>query len=284
MYNLLGMRPHNQAFWQALATLLGEAGVSDIPQLLDHARPPVPPEIGQDVLFTQTCGYPLQNLYRGQFAVLGVPEYIAPGCGDPALAGPTHRAFFLVRTDHPARNLADLRGCVFACNSLRSNSGFNLPRRTVAQLAAGHVFFSRIVLTGSHPSSMAFVRSGRADACTVDNLTHAFHADHHPEALAGLRVLGQTVSSPAIPFITAASTDAATSAALRQALQRLSAEASFAGVRQALRIRAIHPPEAADYTVLLRYEAEARALLHPTLGLAEQTVSGTDNFHGRVRV
>ena len=47
--------------------------------------------------------------------------------------GSTHRAFFMVRVDDPAERLDDLRGRIFGCNSLLSNSGRNLPRLSLAR-------------------------------------------------------------------------------------------------------------------------------------------------------
>jgi ABC-type phosphate/phosphonate transport system substrate-binding protein len=270
MYNLAEMRAAHAAFWDAIAARLRARGVAEVPDALDFDRRPVPDAIGPEVLFTQTCGYPLGTIYRGQFALLGVPDYdegvdVPPADEAPALAGPVHRALFVVRADDAARRLDDLRGRVFACNSVHSNSGMNLPRRTLAPLAGGRPFFARVIATGGHPASMAAVRDGRADAAAIDSLTFAFHADHRPAAVAGLRVLAATVPSPAIPFVTSAATDAPTREALRDALREVSDAPAHAALRRALRLRAIAPPEGSDYAILARYAAEAAAQGYPAL-------------------
>ena len=265
MYNLSEMRPFNTAFWHVLAAALAEAGVSDLPADLLFERAAVPACIGPEVLFTQTCGYPLQTIYSRQYAMLGVPRYDAPGCDAPEIQGPSHRAFFLVRSDDPVQDLNGLRGRVFACNSPHSNSGMNLPRRTLAPLAGGRPFFSRVVWTGTHPASMQRVQSGEADAAAIDNLTYAFHADYRPAALVGLRVLAETVPSPAIPFVTAATTEPSVQMALNHALAHFSQEGQFADLRDRLRIREIVPPDGVDYGLLSRYIAEAEALGYPLL-------------------
>src|SRR5690242_18289582 len=90
MYNLPEMRPQNAAFWAALAEEFRRDGVKDVPVELSFGGPPVPDRIESDVLFTQTCGYPLQTVYRGQARLLGVPSYDAPGCRPG-----THCAFIL---------------------------------------------------------------------------------------------------------------------------------------------------------------------------------------------
>ena len=259
IYNLPELREANEAFWDALAGLLRQDGVTGVPERLAPDGPSVPDRIGAEVLFTQTCGYPLHTIYHGQHKLLGVPAYDAPGCEARGIAGPAHCAFFVVRQGDPARTLAELRGRIFACNSRHSNTGINLPRRSLADVAGGRPFFARVVETGSHAASMALVQDGGADAAAVDNLTYAFHADHRPAALAGLHVLCATLASPAIPFVTSSATPPDTVAALRRALAIVSQDREFAAVRQSLRLCGILPPQRSDYTLLLRYESDAAA-------------------------
>jgi len=38
----------------------------DLPEGLSYERPPVPDRIGPEVLFSQTCGYPLETIFAGQ--------------------------------------------------------------------------------------------------------------------------------------------------------------------------------------------------------------------------
>ena len=66
MYNLPEMRAVNARFWEALRGLLLEAGLRDLPEGLSYERPPVPDRIGPEVLFSQTCGYPLETIFAGQ--------------------------------------------------------------------------------------------------------------------------------------------------------------------------------------------------------------------------
>jgi hypothetical protein len=108
MYNLPEMAAANAAFWRALSAELADAGIEDLPPALAAARPPVPDEIGTTTLFSQTCGYPLQTIYRGQYQLLGVPTYDADGCGEA-----THCAFILVREGSSYQKPEDLRGTSF---------------------------------------------------------------------------------------------------------------------------------------------------------------------------
>lgn len=260
MYNLPEMAGRNAAFWDALAQELRRDGLSDLPEELLFSRPAVPAAIGSEVLFSQTCGYPLQTIYGGQFQLLGVPTYDAPGCGFAS-----HRAFVLVREDSRFRQLADLRGAVFALNSLHSNSGMNLPRLLFARIAAGRPFFGAVVETGTHFASIERVASGELDAASIDCLTYVFLQDHRPAAVASLRVLAETPESPAIPFVTAAATPPATVAVLRAALLRVAADPARRPVLDGLRIRTISPTDPTAYARLLAYEREAADLGYPAL-------------------
>jgi len=102
------MRSANAQFWGALRGLLLEAGLGDGPGTLVFERSPVPARLEAEMLFSQTFGYPLETVFKDQALRLGAPVYDVPGC-----VGATHRAFFVVRADFPARRLDDLRGAVF---------------------------------------------------------------------------------------------------------------------------------------------------------------------------
>ena len=260
MYNLAEMRAVNAAFWQALSAELAQEGLEELPAALDVARSPVPAAIGDDVLFTQTCGYPLQTIYRGQHQLLAVPSYGAPGCGDA-----THCAFILVREDAPFQAPEDLRGRTFALNSRHSNSGMNLPRLLLARLAGGKPFFGKVIETGGHGPSIERVVAGDADCASIDCLTYVFLQDFRPAFVRGLRVLAQTPPSPAIPFITSAATPPQVVEALRRALLRMSSEPRHRPVLQALRIKAIVPADPDAYRALMDYERQAAVLGYPEL-------------------
>ena len=260
MYNLPEMAAANAAFWRALSDELATEGLDGLPPELSFSRPPVPAEIGAATLFSQTCGYPLQTIYRGQYQLLGVPTYDAPGCGEA-----THRAFVLVRKDASFRKPHDLRGTVFALNSRHSNSGMNLPRLLFARLAGGKPFFGRVIETGGHLASMQRVLSGEADCASIDCLTYVFLQDHRPDFVQGLRVLAETPASPAIPFVTAAETEPQQVAALRRALLRMAAAPNRRPALDALRIRTITPADPEAYRVLMDYERQAAELGYPEL-------------------
>jgi ABC-type phosphate/phosphonate transport system substrate-binding protein len=260
MYNLPEMRADNAAFWLAIRAEAERLGVTGLPAELDFTRKPVPEQIEPDTLFTQVCGWPLQTIYAGQATVLGVPAYGAAHC-----AGPTHAGVFVVQQDAAFCSVADLRGCDFVFNSVHSNSGMNLPRRVIADLAGGRPFFGSIAETHSQPGNLERVARGEADATCVDCVTYAFFARHRPGLADRIRVLAETPRTPAIPFVTAAATDPMTTAALAEALRRVATAPEWAPVRAGMMLLDVLPPGQVDYQVPCRYAAEAAALGYSNL-------------------
>lgn len=260
MYDLPGMRAANVALWGAIAALLRRDGFGDVPNTLGADDGPEPGRSLRGMLFTQTCGYPLQTVHRGQLRLLATPTYDAPGCG-----AMTHRSFIVVRDGDPAHILEDLRGRRFAVNAHHSNSGMNLPRRLFAPLARNGRFFGAVTETGSHAASLARVQSKGADAAAIDCVTWAFAGDHVPERVAGLRVLAETDDSPALPFVTGADTLPALADALQRALLKIGSDEVYRNVRAGLRIRSIGIKPLEDYVMLLRLEDEAIGRGYPVL-------------------
>lgn len=260
MYNFPEMRSANAQFWQALRGLLRETGVSDVPETLLFERGPVPARLEAEMFFSQTCGYPLETVFKGQAVRLGAPVYDVPGC-----AGATHCAFFVVRADAPAQCLDDLRGSVFLLNSPHSNSGMNLPRRALADIAGGKPFFRQVIETGGHPASLERLLRGDGDVASIDCVTYAFWRHYRPDTAAGVRVLGETPPSPSIPFVTSVATPAPTAPILRAALRRVATEPRYAAASSGLKIVAIEDVPDDAYRGLLDYEKEAAALGYPQL-------------------
>jgi ABC-type phosphate/phosphonate transport system substrate-binding protein len=260
MYNLPELRPANDAFWDALRHEAQRLGVNGLPAHLEHHQPAVPVALEADLIFSQVCGYPLQTIYRGQATLLGVPCYDAAGC-----EGPTHAGVFIVHCDAGFRTLADLAGCRFAFNSMHSNSGMNLPRRAIADIAGGRRFFGAVIKTGGHAASLDLVVAGEADATCVDCVTNAFCRDYRDAIRERTRVLATTLPSPALPYVTSAATPPDVVEALRAALFRLGAAPEHATVRAGLKLRAIMPADEAAYARLMELERQAEALGYPML-------------------
>ena len=214
-YDLPEVRPAQDALWAGLRGHLEHAGLSDVPAALDHDRAGAVLWSRPDLLLSQCCGYDLAHAQAGVLRPLATPCYLAPGC-----TGPSYRSLVIVAADSPARILDDLRGAVCAINDRESHSGMNALRALVAPLSRDGRFFAAVKVSGAHSASLAMVARGDADVAAIDGVIHGLLARHRPAALVGTRVLGQTASAPAPPFVARAGASDALVARLRAALIR----------------------------------------------------------------
>lgn len=206
-----------------------------------------------ELLLTQTCGYPLMTVLRGQVRIVGRPRYELPD----ASAG-HHCSLILSRADDPRRSLAaffDSRGVI---NSEDSNSGMNLLRQRLAPLQRDGRFFASVGLSGGHRESLRWLREDRADLAAIDSVTFAYLAQHAAEEVGGLRVVARSAFSPTLPFITAASTTHEQIEHLRRAMNRSLQD--LPDVARILGLSDVLPASESDYLVLLDYQREAEEL------------------------
>ena len=219
----------------------------------------MPTRLEAEMLFSQTCGFPLQCLG-------------ARPCGS-AHRSMTCRA---ARARRIARSLLfgrisrrgawrTLRGTVFLLNSPLSNSGMNLPRRALAEIAGGKSVFRQVIETGGHPASLERLLHGEGDVASIDCVTYAFWRHYRPEAAAQVRVVGETPSSPSIPFVTSIATPSSIVPILRNALHRVATDPRYAASRAGLMISGIEDVPDGAYRGLLDYEKQAAALGYPQL-------------------
>ena len=259
MYDAPWLRPANDRLWQVVAARLRANGWDDVPDDLTRGGDLHDLWHQPDLLLAQTCGYPLVGELKGQVCLLATPCYDAQGCD-----GAYHRSAILVRTDDPARSVADLRGRRVGVNDMRSNSGMNLLRAAVAPFAGGRSFFGSVRITGGHASSFAALLSGAVDVAAIDCVTLAQLRARHPQQADRLRIVGWTDRSPGLPLVMAnalADRRAEVMAALDHAMGDLMAQPALA----ALGITGFRTLGWDDYAVVDAMERRAVDLGYPHL-------------------
>jgi ABC-type phosphate/phosphonate transport system substrate-binding protein len=260
MYCLPEMDAANSAVLAALQRRLRAKGIEAAGTSFDSNHGAVSDSIGPRILFTQICGYPLFKHYRDQYRLLATPHYAMLGC-----VGSGHRAFFIVRADDPAERLEDLRGRIFGCNSLLSNSGMNLSRLSLARIAGGRPFFSSIVMTGAHIVSLERLDEGSIDICSIDNVTWGFFKKFRSIAAERYRILAETVASPSPPFVTSVNTTEADAVAVAETLYDIMNDPQISHIRDVLEFTGLSVPDVVAYERLAEYEREAAELGYPEL-------------------
>lgn len=247
----------NNALWAALRDRLRAYGL-DVPDALDRSGSHDSYWLRPDLSFGQTCGYPYVQELKGRVRLVATPVFRYSGG-----KGARRASFIVVREDDPARSIADLAGKRAAINDWLSNSGMNLLRIAVAPHAQDGRFFSDVIVTGGHMSSIAAIREGRADTAAIDSITWGLHKRHAPETVAGVKIIGETPMGPGLPYITRLATSDADLATLRQALAEVIADPANAEALDTLGLTGIELFSDSEYAELEGFRDEARKLGYP---------------------
>jgi len=254
MYDLPDVTAATDAWWAGLAQAMRREGIEDVPDRLHRANEVKPAWLAPNLLFSQTCGYPLMHEFAGKLRVVATPCFDSPGC-----EGPRYCSLVIVRADDTAGTLDDLRGRVAAANGLDSQSGYSALRGTIAPLARSGRFFSEVVISGGHANSLALVSEGKADVCAVDCVTHTLLSRHRPAAVANLRVLGTTVDAPGLPYVTRANASDDLLQRLRAALFAALDDSDLTAARETLLIAGAEVLPEGAYERIIEIENDSKA-------------------------
>lgn len=260
MYDLPWLREANDRLWTAVARHLRDAGVVGVADRLDRAADLDDLWRSPELLLAQSCGYPLVTELRETVQLVATPRYRAEGCD-----GVLHRSAIVVRADHPARTLSDLRGRRAGVNGSRSNTGMNLFRAAIAPLAEAGTFFGKVTNTGSHARSLAALLSRRVDVAAIDAVTFAHLRHRYPRYAKDVRVLAWTDATPGLPLVTAAATPPDVLIALRVALKRVARDPGLRSDLDTLLIGDFEPAPLESYIPVLALEQQAIAQGYPAL-------------------
>ena len=150
--------------------------------------------IPEDLVLTQTCGWPLVSGLRGKYNVVGVPVYNAKGS-----SGHLYSSAIVVAKDNNASRLEDLRGGTVAINEMSSCSGHLL----LAWAMGPDLFGSlrREIYTGSHFNSVKAVAEGKVDLAAVDCVTLQLLQNHRPELTEKIRTVAYSPNFPGLPYV-----------------------------------------------------------------------------------
>ena len=206
-----------------------------------------------DLVFSQTCGYPFTHDFAGRLQLVGTPSYAVDGC-----EGANYCSFVFARAKPP--KLSDLSGTIAAVNMGDSMSGMLALKLVFTPFARARRFFRGAIKTGSHIASLTAVRDGSADVCAVDAVCVALARRYRPDYLEGLVEIARSPSVPALPYVTSAKSDAALLQRLRKGLADAIDDPSLADCRAALFISGASDLNTSDYKVIpaLEQACEAR--------------------------
>jgi ABC-type phosphate/phosphonate transport system substrate-binding protein len=259
MYDFPEIAWANDAVWRRMAARLRAHGF-EAPAELTRGADLLALWRDQNLVFGQTCVYPLSRRLREAVVVIATPEYGFPGC-----EGASHRSYLVCRAGDPPIELSAFRGCRAAVNAWDSNTGMNLFRATIAPVARGAPFFASVIATGSHAASLEAVADGRAELAAVDCVTFGLMRRLRPGLVERIRIVAETPLSPGLPFVTSARWPGSTVAAVRDALVAALADLSLAKPLAALGLTGLRMTMPSDYERVLEIEREAATEGYPQL-------------------
>ena len=228
-YDLAEIHWATDCWWAEIARQFRRAGIENVPHKLNRAVDYEDAWRSGGFLFGQACGYDVQIAHADRLRVVATPAFAAEGC-----VGSRYRSWVVVRDDAPLATWDDLRGSRAAINTRTSHSGMNVWRAIAAGRHKNGRLFSEVLISGSHEASLQMIRENRVDVAAVDCVTWSLLARHRPGALAGLRVIGETESAAAPPYVTGASVTDEVVDRMRTALAQAMVEPALAEARAAL--------------------------------------------------
>jgi len=253
MYDVPELKETTDALWLGLRSHFAAAGITKVPEALTRPSDPYALWRSRDLLFAQTCGYPLTHDLKGQVRYLATPCFNAPGC-DAA----TYRSFVIVREGEAVAKGVDLIGKVAAYNSKDSQSGCNILKHYLASQGLANGLLREALESGAHRQSMKMVKQGLADFCAVDCVSWALIAAVAPTEVEGLRVLDQTAPAPCLPYITSLDRPVEDVSALRAGLAAAFGDPALEEIRERLLLSGVAVLDEDEYDVIPQQELSAK--------------------------
>jgi ABC-type phosphate/phosphonate transport system substrate-binding protein len=252
MYDWPEIQRETDCWWAGLRRHFQAVGFRDLPKEHDRTTTLHDQWRSPDLLFTQTCGYPLVHQFDGLLEILGTPCYAAAGC-----RGAAYSSNIVVREDSPVLVAQDLLGRRAVYNSPDSMSGHLALLAVASPFADEKWVFSQMIESGSHIRSMELVAAGVADVAAIDCVTYTLAERYRPDLVRPLRIIARSPPVSGLPYVTAARRPLMEVRRLRQALANAVADDHLAEARAALLITGVEMLGREDYLAILSIEAQA---------------------------
>jgi ABC-type phosphate/phosphonate transport system substrate-binding protein len=227
MYPFLPLRSAQTRLWDGVRSRLSFAAPE-----LNWEIDPQEASGREDLLFGQTCGWPLVTELDTKVHVVGTFDVDVDGAADG-----TYCSVLVTGTGESLSDVLHRPDLVVAANSSDSLSGW-ISLRSAA--AAQGVHLDAVTWTGTHALSVEALRQGANHLASIDAVSWEF-LDH-----TGLSVVGRGPRIPCLPLVTARSSGAVIGE-LRSALFDAVHDPQLADACATLRIRDFLERDLADY-------------------------------------
>lgn len=222
---------------------------AEVNQLVEHGD--------VDLAFVCTSAY-----------VAGRREFGMQLLAAPRVQGETvYHSLLIVPTNSSARELADLRGKVFAFTDPISTSGRNYPVALLQALGeTPETFFARTFYTYSHDDAIRAVARGVADGAAVDSLVYAYAVGRDPQLGRQTRIVHTSQAFGMPPVVTGPGLRPQLAAELQTLLMEMHEDADGRAALAAAGFDAFVPIEDAAYDSVRRLTEQTSTMPVPEAG------------------
>ena len=165
---------------------------------------------------------------------------------------PIYFSDVIVHRDSPLRSFLDLRGHSWAYNEPLSHSGYGITRYHLLELGETSGFFSEVIETGFHETSMRLVAAGEVDASAIDSQVLAVALRDDPSLARSLRVIDALGPSTIQPVAVSKRVPIGQRREIQEALTTLHEAEAVRGRLAAGLIERFVPVDAASYDDIRR--------------------------------
>jgi len=255
---MYAVTPVAEAAWESLLEHVAQdAGVP-----LRYEKYPAPQPLErlwsrEDLGAVFMCGFPIA-LRLAPVVPIAAPVPLASWARGRAV----YRTDLIVRRDAPYRTLEDTFGARAGYTVAHSQSGFNAFRHALLRhrnAARPGLYASMTADLITARAILESVRDGRIDIGPLDAYWHLLLEHHAPELTRDVRVLATTEPTPIPAFVAAAGMPGDGIAALRAAFLSAASRPWFDALREPLQLAGFAAASAADYTLYLDWDREAKA-------------------------
>jgi ABC-type phosphate/phosphonate transport system substrate-binding protein len=255
---MYSVNPGAAAAWKELFEWVARESAVDL-QVIDHKFPALLADLWArpDLGSTFMCGFPYK-LAKDPPRPVAAPIPL----GAPVAGRPLYATRLVVSAVSQFRSLEDTFGGRLGYTVEDSHSGYNALRHHLLpywQQRGGRLYRESIGPLTTPRRVIEAVVAGDIDVGPLDSYALDLMQRYEPELTAQIRVVATTDAAP-IPFLVASRTcPDQVVVALQAALLRVGEEAALADLRDRLCLQGFAPVEIADYELMLRWDAEARA-------------------------
>jgi ABC-type phosphate/phosphonate transport system substrate-binding protein len=254
---MYSVNPAAALAWRELFEWLAENSGVNL-RVIDHGFPaPLAhlwsmPDLGCAFM----CGFPFM-LSKNPPRPVAAPVPL----GAPVQARPVYATRLVVQADSSFQSLEDTFGGRLGYTAADSHSGYNALRHHLLPYRAHHkekLYRETIGPLTTPRRVIEALLAGQIDVGPLDSYALDLMQRHDPALAMQIRIVATTDAAP-IPFLVASREcpDEMVSS-LRTALLKFGDDPACAGLRQRLCLQGFAPVVAANYDVMLRWDAEAR--------------------------